>query len=110
MERRKPRGKHDEFASYERDARWRVSRNAAALQACIAWLGWTAQSCGCQMHGGTLLDCQPRLEQRAFLAKAVCNARLDGRTVRYDYTRFFAVLALMNENREWRNFDGGDAS
>jgi hypothetical protein len=41
-------------------------------------------------------------EKRALLEKVVCNPRLEGRTVRYDLQKPFAVLARMNENGDWR--------
>ncbi len=41
-------------------------------------------------------------EQRDFLARLVCNPRLDGRTVRYDLRKPFAVLAQMHGEGGWR--------
>jgi len=41
-------------------------------------------------------------EKRNLLSKVVCNPRLDGRTVRYDFTKPFATLAQMSESGVWR--------
>ncbi len=42
------------------------------------------------------------VEKRDFLARLVCNPRLDGRTVRYDLRKPFAVLAKMRGSDGWR--------
>lgn len=41
-------------------------------------------------------------ERRDFVARLVCNPRLDGRTVRYDLKKPFAVLAKMRGSDGWR--------
>lgn len=41
-------------------------------------------------------------EKRDLLAKLVCNPRLDGRTVRFDLQKHFAVLAQVHGEGGWR--------
>jgi hypothetical protein len=49
----------------------------------------------------SLLETRSR-EKRDFLARLVCNPRLDGRTVRFDLRKPFAVLAKMRAANDWR--------
>ena len=50
----------------------------------------------------SLLETRSREEKRDFLARLVCNPRLDGRTVRFDLKKPFAVLAKMRAANDWR--------
>ena len=50
----------------------------------------------------TLLEHAILEERRDFLSKLLCNPRLDGRTVRYDLRKPFAVLAQMHGEGGWR--------
>ncbi len=43
-----------------------------------------------------------REQQRDLLAELVCNPRLDGRTLRYDLQKPFAVIAKMRAANDWR--------
>jgi hypothetical protein len=42
------------------------------------------------------------MEKRDLLQRVVCNPRLDGRTVRYELQKPFAILARMNQDGDWR--------
>ncbi len=48
------------------------------------------------------VETRSREEKLALLSRVVCNPQLEGRTVRYELQKPFAVLAQMNENGEWR--------
>lgn len=50
----------------------------------------------------TLRITRTREERRDFLAKLLCNPVLDGRTVRYNLRKPFAVLAQMHGEGGWR--------
>ena len=50
----------------------------------------------------SLLNSRSAEEKRDFLARLVCNPRLDGRTVRFDLRKPFAVLAKMRAANDWR--------
>ncbi|MEO7109927.1 MAG: hypothetical protein ABI183_05775 [Polyangiaceae bacterium] len=50
----------------------------------------------------SLLKSRTAEEQREFLARLVCNPRLDGRTVCFDLRKPFAVLAKMRTANDWR--------
>ncbi len=50
----------------------------------------------------SLLKSRTAEEQRDFLARLVCNPRLDGRTVCFDLRKPFAVLAKMRAANDWR--------
>jgi DNA invertase Pin-like site-specific DNA recombinase len=50
----------------------------------------------------SLLEGRSREEKRDFLARLVCNPRLDGRTVRFDLKKPFAVIAKMRAANDWR--------
>jgi site-specific DNA recombinase len=50
----------------------------------------------------SLLKTRSPEEQRDFLARLVCNPRLDGRTVCFDLRKPFAVLAKMRAANDWR--------
>jgi hypothetical protein len=49
-----------------------------------------------------LFETRSREERRDFLARLVCNPRLDGRTVRFDLRKPFAVIAKMRVANDWR--------
>jgi DNA invertase Pin-like site-specific DNA recombinase len=50
----------------------------------------------------SLLEGRSATEKRDFLARLVCNPRLDGRSVRYDLRKPFAVIAKMRGSDGWR--------
>jgi hypothetical protein len=50
----------------------------------------------------SLWERRNREEQRDLLARVVCNPRLDGRTVRFDLKKPFAILAKMRGTDGWR--------
>jgi hypothetical protein len=52
----------------------------------------------------SLLKTRSPEEQRDFLARLVCNPRLDGRTVCFDLRKPFAVLAKMRTANDWRPY------
>ena len=49
-----------------------------------------------------LVETRSREEKLALLSRLVCNPRLDGRNVRFDLKKPFAVLARMSTANEWR--------
>jgi len=53
-------------------------------------------------HAKSLLETRSREEKRDFLARLACNPRLNGRTVRFDLRRLFAVIAKMRVANDWR--------
>jgi len=50
----------------------------------------------------SLLETRSREEKRDFLARLVWNPRLEGRTVRFDLKKPFAVIAKMRASNDWR--------
>ncbi len=50
----------------------------------------------------SLLEARSAPEQRDFLERLVCNPRLDGTTVRFDFRKPFDVLAKMRGDDGWR--------
>jgi len=50
----------------------------------------------------SLLEARSDAEKVQLLTRVVCNPRLDGRTVRYDLKKSFAILAEMRRDGEWR--------
>ena len=50
----------------------------------------------------SLLEQRTPEEKRDFLARLVCNPRLDGRSVRFDLRKPFEVLTKMRSANDWR--------
>lgn len=75
---------------------------AAEGEADDAYLVTAARVLELAKDAKTLWEGRSPAEQRDLLARLVCNPRLDGRTVRYDLRKPFAVLAQMHGEGGWR--------